>query len=290
MSNTNWIDRTEYPFTAHFLDLAMGRMHYVDEGQGQPIVMVHGTPTWSFLYRDLIKALASTYRCIAPDHIGFGLSDKPEHWSYRPPDHARNLRTLIERLDLQNIILVVHDFGGPIGLSYAIEHPENVRGLVLFNTWMWSLQGDPDIERASKLFSGPVGKFLYRRLNFSPRVLIRAFWGDKSKLTRSIHRHYIKAFPRAQDRQSMWVLARELLGSSAWYEQLWQQRDRIKAIPTLILWGMRDPAFKERDRARWQALFERAHVVTFPTAGHLVQEEAIAELRPILVQFLGDLP
>src|SRR5262249_20412588 len=133
MHNTDWIDRTEYPFTSRYLDLDAGRMHYVDEGEGHPIVMVHGTPDWSFLYRHLIKPLSVGYRCIAPDHLGFGLSDKPIGWGYRPADHARNLRALIDHLGLERYTLVVHDFGGPIGLACAIERPEQVERLVISN-------------------------------------------------------------------------------------------------------------------------------------------------------------
>ncbi|MFP4440753.1 MAG: alpha/beta fold hydrolase [Chloroflexaceae bacterium] len=285
MQIPDWLDRQEYPFSSQFLDLDGGRMHYVDEGQGRPIVMVHGTPTWSFLYRHLITELAGTYRCIAPDHIGFGLSDKPTDWSYRPVDHARNLRTLIERLELRDIILMVHDFGGPIGLSYAIEQPDNVSGVVLCNTWMWSLQDDPTIRRMGQFVSGPIGKFLYMRLNFSPRVLIRSFWGDKSKLTRHIHQHYTRVFPRAPERQSTWVLARELLGSSAWYAGLWQQREQLREKPLLFLWGMRDPAFKPDALARWQEAFPHGEAVTFPDAGHFVQEEVGRALGPVVDRF-----
>lgn len=288
MSDLNWLDRSMYPFAPHYLDLPMGRMHYVDEGQGAPVLMVHGTPTWSFLYRHLIQGLSQQYRCIAPDHLGFGLSDKPAGWTYRPADHARNLYTLIEHLGLRDITLVVHDFGGPIGLSYAIEHSENVRALVLFNTWMWSLTGDPSAERVNSFVRSFIGKFLYTRMNFSARMLIRAFWGDKSKLTRAIHRHYIKVFQTPQDRQSTWVLARELLGSSGWYDQLWHQRDRIKDKPALILWGMRDPAFKQPDLARWRTVLPFAKTVTFAEAGHFVQEEEAANFIPILKPFLDD--
>ncbi|MEW6602891.1 MAG: alpha/beta fold hydrolase, partial [Nitrospirota bacterium] len=126
MHDYSWIDRKEYPFKSHSLELEMGRMHYVDEGTGEPLVMVHGNPTWSFVYRHLINGLSKDYRCIAMDHIGFGLSDKPQNWSYYPEDHAKNFDIFIERLDLHNITLVVQDWGGPIGLSYAVNHPENV--------------------------------------------------------------------------------------------------------------------------------------------------------------------
>ncbi|MGF1671643.1 MAG: alpha/beta fold hydrolase, partial [Balneolaceae bacterium] len=95
MNNANWIDRKEYPFESRYFEVPAGRLHYVDEGAGDPVVMVHGNPTWSFLYRDLIKRLKPNYRCIALDHLGFGLSDKPIGWSYLPEDHARNLSALI---------------------------------------------------------------------------------------------------------------------------------------------------------------------------------------------------
>lgn len=114
MHEALWIDRKEYPFKSHFLQLEMGKMHYIDEGSGEPIVMVHGNPTWSFLYRHLIKGLSKNYRCIAIDNIGFGLSDKPADWSYYPEDHAKNLYLLIEKLDLKGITLIVQDWGGPI--------------------------------------------------------------------------------------------------------------------------------------------------------------------------------
>ena len=166
-----WIDRSAYPFAPHYLDLPMGRMHYVDEGAGSPIVMVHGTPTWSFLYRKLIAGLARNHRVIAPDNIGFGLSDKPAGWSYRPRDHAANITALVEHLGLRDATLMVHDFGGPIGLAHAIEHPGSVARIVMFNTWMWSLRGNPTVEKASRIVSGPVGKFLYTRMNFSPTSL-----------------------------------------------------------------------------------------------------------------------
>lgn len=284
--DTEWIDRTEYPFESRYLPVEGGRMHYVDEGQGQPILMVHGTPSWSFLYRNLVKDLSRNYRCIAPDHIGFGLSDKPSEWSYRPEDHARNLQKLIEHLGLRDVILVVHDFGGPIGLSYAIEHPENISALVLFNTWMWSLEDDPATRRASKIASSGLGKLLYTRANFSPRVLLKALYGDKSKLTREIHRHYTRAFPDASQRQGPWTLARELVGSSAWYEGLWDRRDRIAGKPALILWGLKDSAFKEQHLQRWKELFHRGEVLPFPETGHFVQEEEAEGLAPIILQFL----
>lgn len=286
MQDTSWLDRAAYPFEPHYFEVDGVRMHYVDEGQGEPLLMLHGTPAWSFLYRDLIKALAPNYRCIAPDHLGFGLSDKPEQADYQPKDHARRLRALIEHLGLQDLTLIVHDFGGPIGLSYAVEQPGNIRSLVLFNTWMWSLQGEPVVELASRTSGGPIGTFFFRQLNFEARVVFKAVWGDRSKLSARLHQQYIKPFPLPSDRQAMWILAHELLYSSKWYEELWKQREQIKDIPTLLLWGLKDPLFKKRHLARWQELFARAQAVTFPQAGHFVQEEERDKIGLIVSQFL----
>lgn len=287
MENNNWLDREAYPFRSRFLELDAGRMHYIDEGQGDAIVLVHGTPTWSFLYRNLIKELSKNHRCIAMDHIGFGLSDKPAGWTYRPQDHARNVQALIDHLDLQHFTLIVHDLGGPIGISYAIEHPEHIRRLILFNTFMWAMRDDFAIPPIGTLMGGPIGKFLYTRLNISARMFLPLVYGDKSKLTPEIHRQYINPFPHHQDRYGMWVFAREMGGSADWYESRWSQRDRIKDVPTLILWGMKDPAFTPKYLARWQTLFTRAQTVTFPNTGHFVQEEEPSAALAAITAFLA---
>lgn len=286
MDLPGWVDRTAYPFEPRSFDVDGARMHYVDEGEGHPIVLVHGTLTWSFLYRDLIRSLSERYRCIAIDHLGYGLSDKPEHVAYRPEDHARRLRALIGHLGLRDLTLVVHDYGGPIGLSYAIEEPDNVRSLVVFNTWMWSLRGDPVVELASRIGGGSVGRFFFRRFNIEARVVFRAVWGDRSKLTRALHQQYLQPFPEPSDREPMWVLAGELLGSSEWYEALWRRRERIRRVPALLLWGLKDPILRPSYLARWQGLFADARTVTFPGAGHFVQEEAPGEVRSAVESFL----
>lgn len=287
MRQVDWVDRDEYPFTSKYLQLDAGRIHYVDEGHGPTLLMVHGTPTWSFLYRHLIRDLAREYRCVALDHLGFGLSDRPAGWSYRPADHARNLALFIERLGLKDIVLVVHDFGGPIGLSYAVEHPENVSAIVICNTWMWSFKGDPHFERAGRLLSGSLGRLLYTRLNFSLNVMLRTAWGDKATLTRAVFRQYSGAFPHPAERLPLWTLARELIGSSDWYDGLWQRRDRIASKPALILWGLKDPGFRATELRRWQETLTNAQVETFPEIGHFVPEEK-RDLGPMISRFLTE--
>ena len=276
-----WVDRLEYPFEPHGLDVEGGRLSYVDEGEGAPIVMVHGTPTWSFMYRHLIRALSPRYRCVAPDHLGFGLSDRPADWSYRPADQARNLARLIETLKLKDITLAVHDFGGPIGLAYALDRPENVRRLVIFNTWMWSFAGDRRVAWPARLFASRLGRHLYERRAFSVRVMLRHAVADRKRYTPAVEQHYL----RALDGHATWVYACELTGSSAWYDDLWARRERIAQIPAILIWGMKDPAFA-RYLPRWRQLFERAEVIQLADCGHAPPEERAPESLLFLTRFL----
>jgi len=285
-----WVDRQAYPFSPRRLQLAAGTVSYVDEGQGDPILFVHGTPTWSFEYRHLIRALSGRHRCLAPDHLGFGLSERPAEFAYTPEAHARVLAEFVDRLGLERFTLVVHDFGGPIGLPLALERPERIRGLVLLNTWMWSLADDADLARKARLAGGGLGRFLYRRFNFSLRAITPSAYGDRRKLTPAIHRQYLAPFPDADGRgRVLWALARSLLGSSAYYDSLWQRRDRLAALPALILWGMRDSAFRPHLLARWRSTLPQAQVVELAEAGHWPHEEAPEAVARQLGRFLEGL-
>lgn len=286
MRGHDWVDRDLYPFESKYLDVGPGRVHYVDEGSGPIVLMVHGTPVWSFVYRALIRDLSRDHRVIAPDHLGFGLSDRPDDFGYRPADHARVLEELIGQLGLRDITLVVHDFGGPIGLSYAARHPDNVRALVLFNTWLWSLTGSKS-ERIARVMGGGFGRFLYTRLNISPRTIVPASFGDRSRLSKAAHRHYIEALDTPRARYPSWVLARELLGSSQWYDQLWKDRAVLARHPTLFVWGRKDPAFGDA-LPRWREAFPDARVLELADVGHFVQEEAPQEATSAIRTFLAE--
>jgi pimeloyl-ACP methyl ester carboxylesterase len=281
------IDRIAYPFTSRWLDLPAGRMHYVDEGSGEPIVFVHGAPTWSFEWRHLILAFAPTYRCLAPDHLGFGLSDRPRNFAYTPEAHAENLAAFVEKLNPEPFTLVVHDYGGPIGLSLCLQHPERVRRLVLLNTWMWSFAGDRDMELKGRVAGSRLGRLLYRWANFSLRVITPQAYADKSKLTPQIYRQYLERFPDRWSREAvLWALARALLGSSRYYDSLWAQREKLHGRPALILWGMKDPAFEPRQLARWREALPSARVVELEKAGHWPHEEAPEQVTAAVQAFL----
>jgi pimeloyl-ACP methyl ester carboxylesterase len=285
-----WLDTAEYPFAPHGFTTEAGRMHWIQVGTGDPIVFVHGTPTWSFDWRHLIKGLSGAYRCLALDHLGFGLSDKPQTWTYRPEDHARNFAAWVEHLGLKDITLVVHDFGGPIGLGYALDRPENVRAVVLLNTWMWSLADDPHFALPGRLLSGRIGRYLYEQSNFSVRNIMPTAYGDRKRLTPKIHAQYINALATPADRQGTFGMLRGLLGSTAWYESLWARHERLRDIPLQILWGMKDSAFRAQELDRWRDAFPAAEVHPFADAGHWPQEEAPDRVLTLVQSFLARLP
>ena len=279
-----WLDTRAYPFATRALEIEGARVHYVDEGDGPTVLFVHGLPTWSFVWRHLIAGLRDRHRCVAPDLPGFGLSDKPAGDAYRPEDQARRLAVFVDALRLKDWALVVHDFGGPIGLSLPVERPDAVRRLVLFNTWMWSLAGDRRISGVARLLSSPLGRLLYERAGFSVNVLWRHAVRD-ARYTRAVHRQYAAPLAEPTARHATWIYARELLGSSAWYEALWARRDRLARIPALLVWGARDPAFAKY-LPRWRSLFYRAEVLEVADAGHAPQETRGPEIVPVVARFL----
>lgn len=274
----NWVNQEEYPFTPKQFSLPIGTMRYVDQGAGEPIVMVHGNPSWSFEFRELIKHFSKTNRCIVPDHIGFGLSDKPVNWDYLPAHQAENLEALLESLDLKNITLVVGDWGGPIGLSYAIKHPERIKQIVVTNTWMWPTNNDWYYQGFSGFVGGAIGRWLIRRHNFFAKTVIKSVYGDKSKLTPEIHRHFLMPLAQPVERKGNWVLPKQIIASSEWLAGLWAQREVLESKVKLVAWGMKDIAFREKELNHWIKHFPQARVVRYPDAGHFLAEEKPDEL------------
>ena len=282
-----WLDREAYPFQSRWMNVAGSRLHYVDEGAGDVVLFVHGTPTWSFEFRHVIKALATTHRCIAADHLGFGLSDRPRGADYSPEAHARRLAEFVQRLGLERFTLVVHDYGGPIGLPLALSMPSSVERLVLINTWMWPFDDDADMKRKGKLAGGSFGRFLYKYANASLRLLMPSAYGDRTKLTSAIHRQYLEVFRDRQARVDvLHALAKAILASRDHYATLHAQAGRLRNVPALIIWGVKDSAFQPHQLARWQSLLPAAAVCRLASAGHWPHEEDPAAVIDAITRFL----
>jgi haloalkane dehalogenase len=283
-----WVNQQEYPFIPNQFSLPMGVMSYVDEGTGEPIVMVHGNPSWSFEFRALIKHFSKNHRCLAPDHIGFGLSDKPMDWGYLPEQHAENLATFLESIDLENITLVVSDWGGPIGLSYAIQHPERIKNIIITNTWMWSVKKDWYYQGFSGFVGGPIGRWLIQRFNFFAGAVLKSTYGDKNKLTPDIHRHFIMPLANPMERKGNWVLPKQIIASSDWLSSLWSQRGVLDGKIKLIAWGLKDIAFRVKELNYWIEHFPGVKVVRYAGTGHFIAEEKPDELISEMTGILSE--
>jgi haloalkane dehalogenase len=292
-SQPAWLDRNAYPFAARSLALPEGRLHYVDEGPADAadvLVLVHGTPTWSFEYRHLIHALRPRHRVIALDHLGFGLSERPPAADYRPEAHARRFAAFITALGLPRFTLVTHDFGGPIALPFAAAHPERLAGLVLFNTWLAPFT-DPTMLRRARWVAGRLGRFLYRSLNASLRLIMPSAYARRRRLTPAIHAQYLAPF-RDRDARDyvLHTLARALLDSREHYAALHARRDVLARLPTTILWGLADSAFGPAYLERLREALPAADVHALADAGHWPHEEAPDQVAALVAAHLARHP
>lgn len=262
------------------LQVPGGKMAYLDEGGGVPVVLIHGTPSSSREWRHVIEALAGRYRVLAPDHLGFGESDRPSDWrTYSLPWHTANLRSWLQQLALPRFHLVVHDFGGPVALPLALEAPERLLSLTIVQSWLWDL-GAPNVDN-------PLMRWLYLSANFSARMMVKLSWGKRRKLTRELHREFLSQFPDRASRAGTWGFARSVAHEGPLMNQQGEQLDRLKNVPTLLVWGNADKMVKAHHLARWKERLPAAQVVELEDVGHFPQLEAPDELNAALARRLG---
>ncbi len=271
-----WLSRELYPFESRYAEVGGGRVHYVDEGSGPPLLLLHGNPTWSFLYRDLIIGLRDRFRCIAVDYPGFGLSSAGSGYGYTPAEHAAVLEQLVVQLDLSGVTMMVQDWGGPIGFAAATRQPERFVGFVVGNTWAWP-KSDPSTQVFSRLMGGPIGGFLILRRNFFVERIIPG-GVKRKKLPEAVMDAYRGPFPTADSRRPLHVLPREILASRFFLADVERGLPALRDRRALIVWPTKDFAFREPERLRWEATFPDHRTVMLGGAGHYIQEDAPDEI------------
>ena len=287
-----------YPFKSHYLDLNGLKYHYVDEGSGQPVVMLHGNPTWSFYFRDLIKALSGQYRVIAPDHIGCGLSDKPDSkaYDYKLKSRVDDLESLIENLKIkEKISLVLHDWGGFIGMAYALRHPERIGRFVLMNTAAFLPPPGKPI---------PIILIMIRRLRllamfavqgFNLFALGALFINSYKGLSKEVKAGLIAPYNCWQNRIATLKFVQDihLTENNPSYGVVKQVDNKMKLflnLPILICWGKHDFVFDLDYLKEWQRRFPDADTHIFPEAGHYVLEDVPEKIIPLTREFLQKHP
>jgi haloalkane dehalogenase len=265
-----------FPVEHRFIDLDEARIHYVDEGTGEPVLLLHGNPTWSFLYREVIAGLRDRYRCIAVDYPGFGLSRVAPGYGHTPAEHAQVVEELILRLDLRGATLMMQDWGGPIGFAVATRHPDRFSAFVIGNTWAWPIS-DLGIQVLLRLLGGRFSAWLILQRNFFVERIIPAGVRRK-KLPATVMNAYRGPFPTPESRRPVLVFPRAILASKAFLADIESKLAGLGDRPTLIVWGTKDFAFHAAERRRWEQVFPKHNTVLLYGAGHYIQEDAAPDI------------
>jgi len=272
-----------FPFESRWFESEVGRVHYLDEGEGPPILFLHGNPTWSFLYRGVIIRLRKEYRCIAPDYPGFGLSAHPPDYRYTPEEHASVVRALVKDLDLRNLTVMGHDWGGPIGMHLALEETDRIRALVMGNTWYWPTEALHLKAFSWILSTGYMQGMMLKRNLFVERMIPV---GVKHQLAPEVIEHYRGPFPTVDSRAGSAELVRQLTLSSNWLAQIETGvRRRLGHLPLLLTWGIDDLAYTPAFMDTFRRDFPKTRVVRLD-AKHFIQEDAPGEVSQAIREFL----
>lgn len=266
------VPRELYPFTHRFIEIGGNRIHYVDEGRGETILMLHGNPTWSFLYRKMIPALKDRFRCVAPDYPGFGLSAAHPGFGYHPAEHSRVVEGFAGQLGLDDITLVVQDWGGPIGLGFAGRNPERIKRLVVGNTWAWPVTSETHLKVFSALMGGPLGRAMALTFNGVVRGFLKE--GFARPLPPAVKRMYLAPFGPKNRRLPTSIFPRQIVAAADYLREVESGLPRLADKPVLFTWGMRDVAFRADYLRRFEGIFPNHKTIELPEARHFWQEDA----------------
>ncbi len=270
-------DADLFPFESRWFDSSVGPVHYIDEGQGPTLLLMHGNPDWSFLYRHIVSGLRADFRCVVPDYPGFGLSVHPSGYGYTPAEHAVVIGELVDHLDLNDMVVMGQDWGGPIGMEVASRRADRVRGLVMGNTWFW-----PDNSRMMRMFSAAMGSWpmqrLIRRRNFFVSPLMKR--SLKVEISDAAFSHYSDVVPTPESREGIAVFPVEITQSHPWLGQLEARVvDTLADKPVVLIFGRKDPTLaSDAIIGRWRTQFPDATYIDLPEAGHYIQEDAPDEI------------
>jgi pimeloyl-ACP methyl ester carboxylesterase len=283
-----------YPFKSHFMEINGLKYHFIDQGGGDPVVMLHGNPTWSFYFRELIKDLSSEFRTIVPDHIGCGLSDKPgvDQYDYRLKSRVDDLEHLLDDLKInQRVTLVLHDWGGMIGMAYALRYPERIRRFVIMNTAAFLLPKGKALPLRLRLIRNVKPFAVLGVLGFNIFALGALFMASYKSLNKDVKSGLIAPYNSWINRIATLKFVQDIPvekkdPSYCLAKYVGDNLYRLKHIPMLILWGEHDVVFDLDFLFEWQRRFPDAKVETFKDAGHYVLEDAADRIIPMVRNFL----
>lgn len=275
-SRPEWLPDQLFPFQSRYQEVGSCRVHYIDEGSGPTLLFLHGNPTWSFLYRNIVLDLRDSFRCIALDYPGFGLSSPHPDYSHTVAAHADVVEEFVRALDLEDVTLVAQDWGGPIGLTVATREPGRFSSFILGNTWAWPLNGIFHFEFFGRVMGSSFMKFWMQRANAFVNLMIPL--GTATQLPAEVMRAYREPFARQEARRPTWELPKELLRSEPFMRTLRDDLGKVTHLPTLLLWGGGDFALRKSvELPRLEGLFPNHETVVLEGAKHFFPEDAPTE-------------
>lgn len=283
-----------YPWDGHWLDRDGLRMHYLDEGEGEALVLVHGNPTWSFYWRHFVRDLSGSYRVVVPDHIGMGLSDKPgdDRYNYTLASRVADLDALLDHLGLhENITLVAHDWGGMISLAWAMQNRSKVRRIILLNTAGFLMPEGGSLPWRLKLIRHIPSAFTVRGLNAFVRGAILGCSKRPGRMTPAVKAGYLAPYDSWANRIAVHRFVQDIpLGPGDPAHELVAEVDatigQLAGLPIQIFWGERDFVFDRHFLAEWRKRLPLAEYHCFPDCGHYILEDAHEKITPLVREFL----
>lgn len=286
-----------YEFTHHYADLGGLRMHYLSEGRGPTVVMLHGNPNWSYYYRHLVMALRETHRCLVPDHIGCGMSDKPDddRYEYSLERRVADLELWLDRCNAnRDLTFVVHDWGGMIGMAYATKYPDRIRRLVILNTGAFHLPSTKPVPWQLNLARGPLGALLVRGFNAFSVGAVRSCV-TRRPMPRDVGRAYCSPYNSWANRIAVHRFVQDipLKPGDRGFDLVSQVEERLNLlqhVPMMIGWGEKDFVFDDHFLQEWLRRFPHAELHRYPDCGHYILEDAGEELITSIKSFLDRHP
>jgi cis-3-alkyl-4-acyloxetan-2-one decarboxylase len=279
-----------YPFLPHYLELDKFRYHYLDEGVGETLLMLHGNPTWSFYYRNLVCGFMDSYRCVVPDHMGMGKSDKPQDYPYTISQHIDNLEKLVFHLELNDITLIVHDWGGAIGMGFAVRHPQLIKRLVIFNTAAFLSREIPISLRLCRIPG--FGAIAIRGFNIFARAATSWACMKQERMTEDVRAGYLEPYNNYSNRVANLRFVQDIPMNShaSGYSIIKNIEENLKLFkehPVKIIWGAHDFVFNDTFLKRWKEIYPQAEVHRMEDAGHYVVEDSYEKILPLMKEFFN---
>jgi haloalkane dehalogenase len=283
-----------YPFSGKRLDLGGHQLHYLDEGKGESVLMVHGNPTWSFHFREVVKALSPDFRCLVPDHMGMGLSDRPDdaHYHYTLKSRVNDLeKFMAHAAPTGPVTLIVHDWGGIIGMSWAVRHPERMKAIVALNTSCFRLPEEKPFPSGLTIMRGNMTGIPLRLSRFFRRTVLRSCT-NKVTLTPEVMDGYHAPYDGWNESRAVHRFVQDIplkVGDPAWnvLVETESKLSLLKEIPMLLPWGLQDWVFDEAFLNGWIKRFPKAAVKRFADSGHFLLEDSGPEVVALIRDFVA---